>query len=185
MAGKKLIPHRIPLAFVDKTGYVTPFNGRIDETLSGWYIYDQKEVDMLLQQQRRLEEQRMVTDRGVIDVRYALSDNEIHELTELDNDDDDDTPIWAKDILGLENTAPYLQLANPANAPPTTVIPTATVDHFVESRDNVDLTNEQIAALGDEHMTPKEMLAKTFGANTKVRSKKEAAAAVVAQLSDD
>lgn len=183
MAGKKLIPHRIPLAFVDKTGYVTPFNGRIDETLSGWYIYDQKEVDMLLQQQRRLEEQRMVTDRGVIDVRYALSDNEIHELTDTDNEDD--TPMWAKDILGLENTAPYLQLASSANAPPTTVIPTATVDHFVESRDNVDLTNEQIAALGEAHMTPKEMLATTFGSNAKVKNKKEVAAAVVAQLSDD
>lgn len=127
----------------------------------------------------------MVTDRGVIDVRYAISDKEIHELTDTDNDNDDDTPTWAKDILGLENTAPYLQLANPDNAPPTTVIPTATVDHFVESRDNVDLTSEQIAELGDEHMTPKEMLAQTFGARAKVKNKKEMAAAMVAQLSGD
>lgn len=180
MNNRKLSPHQVPIAFVDKTGYVTPFNGRIDETLSGWYIYDKRELDMLLVQQRKLEEQRMVTERGVIDVKYAITDVDIKSVKE---DTDEETPDWAKQILGVENTAPYLQLANSSSTPVKTVIPTAKVDNFIEPATNVDLTAEEIAALGETGATPKQMLGQVFSPQAKVKATpQETAAQAVASI---
>lgn len=167
MNNRKLSPHQVPIAFVDKTGYVTPFNGRIDETLSGWYIYDKRELDMLLVQQRKLEEQRMVTERGVIDVKYAITDVDIKSVKE---DTDEETPDWAKQILGVENAAPYLQLANSDNAPKPKVIPTAKVDNFVEEATNVNLTLDEIAELGERNVTAEQMLGKVFSPKAQVKA---------------
>lgn len=167
MNNRRLRPHQVPIAFVDKTGYVTPFNGRIDETLSGWYIYDQRELDMLLVQQRRLEDQRLVTERGVIDVRYAVTDTEMVSVKE---NGEDDTPDWAKQILGVENAAPYLQLANSDNAPEPKVIPTAKVDNFVEEATNVNLTLDEIAELGERNVTAEQMLGKVFSPKAQVKA---------------
>lgn len=180
MKNRKLSPQQVPIAFVDKTGYVTPFNGRIDETLSGWYIYDQRELNMLLVQQRKLEEQRMVTDRGVIDVKYAITDVDIKSV---EQQAEDDTPEWAKQILGVENTAPYLQLAYSDNTPVQQVIPSVKADNFVETVTNVDLTPEEIAALGESNVTPQTMLGQVFSSNARVKSTpKEQAAQQVAGI---
>lgn len=152
---------RVPLAFIDKTGYVTPFNGIYDTTLSGWYLYTEEEVEAARAQQRQLENQRITTERGVVQKHYAIDDVEVensqYEQTE------DDTPGWAKSMFGLENTAPYLQLAKGDNAPPAVKVPTVTVDAMHTPATNVDLTPEQIAELQGEAADPVSLVQQVFG----------------------
>lgn len=154
---------RVPLAFIDKTGFVTPFNGRLDTTLSGWYLYTQEEVDAALAQQRTLEQNRITTERGVVDTHYAIDDVEVeqsgYEQTE------DDTPDWAQKMFGLENTAPYLQLSKPENAPDPIKTDVVTVDHLHQKPSGVDLTPEQIAELQGTATNPTDIVKQVFGNN--------------------
>lgn len=154
---------RVPLAFVDKTGYVTPFNGRMDTTLSGWYIYTQDELDKALAQQRRLEEQRVVTEREVIGTHFAIDDATIEEAQYGDMPDES-TPEWAKEIFGAENTVPFLQLDKKENKPaPAVVMKEVTVDDFHVPRDNVDLTPEQIQELQGAATNPADLVKQVLG----------------------
>lgn len=154
---------RVPLAFIDKTGYVTPFNGRMDTTLSGWYIYTQEELDKALAQQRRLEEKRVVTDREVIGTHYAIDDAAIEEA-QYGDVPDDSTPEWAKEVFGVDNTVPFLQLDKGENEPaPAVVAKTATVDDFHVPRDNVDLTQEQIEELQGSATNPADLVKQVLG----------------------
>lgn len=152
---------RVPLAFIDKTGYVTPFNGRMDTTLAGWYLYTPEEVDAALAQQRKLEQNRITTEREVIGTHYAIDDVEVeqsgYEQTE------DDTPDWAKEMFGLENTAPFLQIGTPENAPAPITTPKVTVDHLHQKQTGVDLTPEQIAELQGKAEDPAALVQKVFG----------------------
>ena len=154
---------RVPLAFIDKTGYVTPFNGRMDTTLSGWYIYTQDELDKALAQQRRLEEQRVVTEREVIGTHFAIDDATIEEAQYGDMSDES-TPEWAKEIFGAENTVPFLQLDKGEKKPaPAVVMKEVTVDDFHVPRDNVDLTPEQIQELQGAATNPADLVKQVLG----------------------
>lgn len=154
---------RVPLAFIDKTGYVTPFNGRMDTTLSGWYIYTQDELDKALSQQRRLEEQRVVTEREVIGTHFAIDDATIEEAQYGDMPDES-TPEWAKEIFGAENTVPFLQLDKKEHKPaPAVVMKEVTVDDFHVPRDNVDLTPEQIQELQGAATNPADLVKQVLG----------------------
>ena len=154
---------RVPLAFIDKTGYVTPFNGRMDTTLSGWYIYTQDELDKALAQQRRLEEQRVVTEREVIGTHFAIDDAMIEEAQYGDMPDES-TPEWAKEIFGAENTVPFLQLDKGEKKPaPAVVMKEVTVDDFHVPRDNVDLTPEQIQELQGAATNPADLVKQVLG----------------------
>lgn len=154
---------RVPLAFIDKTGYVTPFNGRMDTTLSGWYIYTQDELDKALAQQRRLEDNRVVSEREVIGTHFAIDDSTIEEAQYGDMPDEG-TPEWAKDIFGAENTVPFLQLDKGENKPaPAVVMKEAAVDDFHVPRDNVDLTPEQIQELQGAATNPADLVKQVLG----------------------
>lgn len=154
---------KTPLAFIDKTGYVTPFNGRMDTTLSGWYIYTQDELEKALAQQRRLEENRVVNDREVIGTHFAIGDDQIEEANG-GVPVNDDTPEWAKDIFGADNTVPFLQLDKGENKPaPAVVTKTATVDDFHVARDNVDLTQEQVEELMGNATDPQDLVKQVLG----------------------
>ena len=154
---------RVPLAFIDKTGYVTPFNGRMDTTLSGWYIYTQDELDKALAQQRRLEEQRVVTEREVIGTHFAIDDATIEEAQYGDMPDES-TPEWAKEIFGAEHTVPFVQLDKGEKKPaPAVVMKEVTVDDFHVPRDNVDLTPEQIQELQGAATNPADLVKQVLG----------------------
>lgn len=56
---------RTPIAFVDRDGYVTPFNGRIVDNLPGIYLYNQAEVNFYVEEQRRMEIEREEIRRGM------------------------------------------------------------------------------------------------------------------------
>lgn len=152
---------RTPLAFIDKTGFVTPFNGRMDTTLSGWYLYTEEEVQAALNQQRQLENNRIVHEREVIGTHYAIDDVEV-ENAQLEQTEDD-TPEWAKQMFGLENTAPYLQLGKTENAPPQVVTPTVTADVMHQTQTNVDLTPEEIAELQGQATDPVSLMKQVMG----------------------
>lgn len=51
-------PQRTPIGFVDHTGYVTVYNGRMVDNLPGRYIYTQKELEFYLEEQKRAEMER-------------------------------------------------------------------------------------------------------------------------------
>ena len=157
-------PQKTPIAFVDKTGYVTPFNGRMDTTLSGWYIYSEEDLQAVLAQQRDLENNRVVNDREVIGTHYAIDDVDIENATG-ETIADDDTPAWAAKIFGKENVAPYLQIGKEGGveAPAAVVTQTVTVDHLHQTSNNVDLTPEEIAELQGGAPNPAALAAQVLG----------------------
>lgn len=157
---KKPTQQRVPLAFIDKTGYVTPFNGKLDTTLSGWYLYTKQEVEAALAQQRSLEANRVINEREVVGIHYAIDDVEV-ENSQVEQTEDD-TPEWAKKMFGLENTAPYLQLGNKEQAPQPVVATEVTADNMHNSDRNVDLSAEQIAELQGKAQTTADLVKQVF-----------------------
>lgn len=138
---------RVPLAFIDRTGYVTPFNGILDTTLDGWYIYNPDELQAALLQQRALEEKRVKQEIGIIDVQY-------YEKAEDDNKKPtEETPDFIKNILGKDKTVPFLQIGSSktggevvdgVDAPVPIVVKTTTADDLHTEPDNENLTEDEI-----------------------------------------
>ena len=102
---------QVPLAFIDRTGYVTPFNGIMDRTLDGWYIYDEITLKKALEQMRRLEEERVRDEIGIIDVQYSVNEEE-SESTGIGQD----APEFARDIFGVDKVVPFLGMGKQAPA---------------------------------------------------------------------
>lgn len=159
--------NRQPIAFIDKTGYVTPWNGIMDHTLSGWYIYDVDDLKKALEQQKRLDEKRVSEDLGAREIKYY--DAELKETTE------EETPNFAREIFGADNAVPFLQLDRDTisegdtpvtqvkvktkkNANPTHVVKTVTVDAMHTIADNRNLTPEEMAEQASKVPTPNEIL---------------------------
>lgn len=145
---------KTPIAFIDRTGYVTPFNGILDTTLEGWYIYNENDLKAALAQQRQLEDNRVRNEIGVIDVQYYEKPDENEP-----NDPTSETPEFIKNVLGSSNTIPYLQLGNKAvggetidgiDQPATTIIKKVTVDDLHVDPDNENLTEEERKQQSDD-----------------------------------
>lgn len=156
----KKSPQKVPCGFVDRTGYVTPFNGRIDSTLDGWYIYDEDKLEKALAQQRKLEERRVTTDRGVVTVDYAIDGAEAaRESGQAPGEEV--TPDWAEEIFGAEETVPYLMLDQ--GSKPDIQATVVTADNMHQPQENVNLTAEEIEQLQGGARTPAEMVAQVLG----------------------
>lgn len=161
----KTSKQQTPVAFIDKTGYVTPFNGRMDTTLSGWYIYSIEDLKKALEQQRRLEEDRATNEREVVDTHYAIDDVEVDKANG-GVQTEDDTPVWAKEMFGADNVVPFLQLENEqkttrkAKSKKAKVV---TADNMHQPPINVDLTPEQIDELQNTARTPADMVQQVLG----------------------
>lgn len=161
---------QVPIAFIDRTGYVAPFNGIMDRTLDGWYIYDQATLDKALAQQRRLEEDRVRNEIGIIDVQYSINEEDTVNGT------GDDTPAFIQEVLGVDKSVPFLNLGAPEPEkdlpvgqvpeiapPPPVPVQTATVDHLHVSPDNVNLTQEQLDEIAENALNPNQVAAAIMG----------------------
>lgn len=158
----KKSPQTVPLAFIDRTGYVTPFNGRIDSTLDGWYIYDEDKLNKAIAQQRKLEERRITTDRGVITVDYAI-DGADAARESGQSVEESANPQWAEELFGVDEAVPYLQLANKNVEVHGITATVVTADNMHQPQDNVNLTAEEIEQLQGGARTPAEMVAQVLG----------------------
>lgn len=161
-----------PIAFIDRTGYVTPFNGIMDRTLDGWYIYDMTTLEKALAQMKRLEDERVRDEIGVIDVQYSVNDEQ-PDATGVS----DDVPDFARDLFGVEKAVPFLGMGKqqppmdlkpgeiPAIVPPPPPPPiqTTTVDHLHVATDNENLTNEEMAELAAKTLNPNQAVAAIMG----------------------
>ena len=162
---------QVPLAFIDRTGYVTPFNGIMDRTLDGWYIYDDVTLKKALEQMRRLEEDRVRDEIGIIDVQYSVNEED-SESTGVGQD----APKFAQDIFGIDNAVPFLNMGNQAPAmdlktgqipaivpPPPPPVQTTTVDHLHVAPDNENLSEEEIVEQSGEGLNPNQVAAAIMG----------------------
>lgn len=162
---------QVPLAFIDRTGYVTPFNGIMDRTLDGWYIYDDVTLKKALEQMRRLEEDRVRDEIGIIDVQYSVNEED-SESTGIGQD----TPEFARDIFGVEKTAPFLNMGKQAPAmdlvpgqlpsiipPPPPPVQTTTVDHLHVIPNNENLSEDEMAAMSEKALNPNQVAAAIMG----------------------
>ena len=162
---------QVPLAFIDRTGYVTPFNGIMDRTLDGWYIYDDVTLKKALEQMRHLEDSRVQNEIGIIDVQYSVNDED-SESTGVGQD----TPKFAQDIFGVDNAVPFLNMGNQAPAmdlkpgqvpvivpPPPPPVQTTTVDHLHVAPDNENLSEEELVEQAGEGVNPNRVAAAIMG----------------------
>lgn len=162
---------QVPLAFIDRTGYVTPFNGIMDRTLDGWYIYDDVTLKKALEQMRHLEDSRVQNEIGIIDVQYSVNDED-SESTGVGQD----TPKFAQDIFGVDNAVPFLNMGNQAPAmdlkpgqvpvivpPPPPPVQTTTVDHLHVAPDNENLSEEELVEQAGEGVNPNKVAAAIMG----------------------
>ena len=178
---------QVPLAFIDRTGYVTPFNGIMDRTLDGWYIYDDVTLKKALEQMRRLEEERVRDEIGIIDVQYSVNEEE-SESTGIGQD----APEFARDIFGVDKVVPFLGMGKQAPAtdsahrqapeyvppppmdlepgqvpeivpPPPPPVQTTTVDHLHVAPDNENLSEDEMAELAEKAPNPNQIAAAIMG----------------------
>ena len=49
---------RVPIAFVDLSGYITPYNGRITDGLPGKYLYTKEEVEYYYNKQVAADQEK-------------------------------------------------------------------------------------------------------------------------------
>lgn len=156
---------RIPLAFVDKTGFVTPFNGRIDMTLAGWYLYTKEDVDRAKQQQARLENERVTGGLNVSVTQYSISNAEAESVSgrKLPGDD---TPEWIYQVLPQEDTAPFLQIGKDGQTgtPEQVVVKPMTGEQFHDpSKTGHNLTPDQISELVEGQQSAASLVAAALG----------------------
>lgn len=162
---------QVPLAFIDRTGYVTPFNGIMDRTLDGWYIYDDVILKKALEQMRRLEEDRVRDEIGIIDVQYSVNEED-SEATGIGQD----APEFARDIFGVEKAVPFLNMGKQAPAmdltpgqlpeivpPPPPPVQTTTVDHLHVTPDNENLSEDEMAEMSEKALNPNQVAAAIMG----------------------
>lgn len=162
---------QVPLAFIDRTGYVTPFNGIMDRTLDGWYIYDDVTLKKALEQMRRLEEDRVRDEIGIIDVQYSVNEED-SEATGIGQD----APEFARDIFGVEKAVPFLNMGKQAPAmdlvpgqvpeiipPPPPPVQTTTVDHLHVTPDNENLSEDEMAEMSEKSLNPNQVAAAIMG----------------------
>lgn len=162
---------RVPLAFIDRTGYVTPFNGIMDRTLDGWYIYDDETLKKALEQMRRLEEDRVRDEIGIIDVQYSVNEED-SESTGIGQD----APEFARDIFGVDKAEPFLNMGKQAPAmdlepgqipaivpPPPPPVQTTTVDHLHVTPDNENLSEDEMAEMSEKALNPNQVAAAIMG----------------------
>ena len=162
---------QVPLAFIDRTGYVTPFNGIMDRTLDGWYIYDDVTLKKALEQMRRLEEDRVRDEIGIIDVQYSVNEED-SEATGIGQD----APEFARDIFGVEKAVPFLNMGKQATAmdlipgqlpeiipPPPPPVQTTTVDHLHVTPDNENLSEDEMAEMSEKALNPNQVAAAIMG----------------------
>ena len=162
---------QVPLAFIDRTGYVTPFNGIMDRTLDGWYIYDDVTLKKALEQMRRLEEDRVRDEIGIIDVQYSVNEED-SEATGIGQD----APGFARDIFGVEKAVPFLNMGKQAPAmdlipgqlpeivpPPPPPVQTTTVDHLHVTPDNENLSEDEMAEMSEKALNPNQVAAAIMG----------------------
>lgn len=162
---------QVPLAFIDRTGYVTPFNGIMDRTLDGWYIYDDVTLKKALEQMRHLEDSRVQNEIGIIDVQYSVNDEDSESAGV-----GQDTPKFAQDIFGIDNAVPFLNMGNQAPAmdlkpgqvpvivpPPPPPVQTTTVDHLHVAPDNENLSEEELVEQAGEGVNPNQVAAAIMG----------------------
>lgn len=162
---------QVPLAFIDRTGYVTPFNGIMDRTLDGWYIYDDVTLKKALEQMRRLEEDRVRDEIGIIDVQYSVNEED-SEATGIGQD----APEFARDIFGVEKAVPFLNMGKQAPAmdlvpgqvpeiipPPPQPVQTTTVDHLHVTPDNENLSEDEMAEMSEKALNPNQVAAAIMG----------------------
>lgn len=162
---------QIPLAFIDRTGYVTPFNGIMDRTLDGWYIYDDVTLKKALEQMRHLEDSRVRNEIGIINVQYSVNDKD-SESTGVGQD----TPKFAQDIFGIDNAVPFLNMGKQAPAmdlepgqvpvivpPPPPPVQTTTVDYLHVAPDNENLSEEELVEQSGEGVNPNQVAAAIMG----------------------
>lgn len=162
---------QVPLAFIDRTGYVTPFNGIMDRTLDGWYIYDDVTLKKALEQMRRLEEDRVRDEIGIIDVQYSVNEED-SEATGIGQD----APEFARDIFGVEKAVPFLNMGKQAPAmdlvpgqvpeiipPPPPPVQTTTVDHLHVTPDNENLSEDEMAEMSEKALNPNQVVAAIMG----------------------
>ena len=162
---------QVPLAFIDRTGYVTPFNGIMDRTLDGWYIYDDVTLKKALEQMRRLEEDRVRDEIGIIDVQYSVNEED-SEATGIGQD----APEFARDIFGVEKAVPFLNMGKQAPAmdlvpgqvpeiipPPPPPVQTTTVDHLHVTPDNENLSEDEMAEMSGKALNPNQVAAAIMG----------------------
>ena len=162
---------QVPLAFIDRTGYVTPFNGIMDRTLDGWYIYDDVTLKKALEQMRRLEEDRVRDEIGIIDVQYSVNEED-SEATGIGQD----APEFARDIFGVEKAVPFLNMGKQAPAmdltpgqlpeivpPPPPPVQTTTVDHLHVTPDNENLSEDEMAEMSAKALNPNQVAAAIMG----------------------
>lgn len=162
---------QVPLAFIDRTGYVTPFNGIMDRTLDGWYIYDEVTLKKALEQMRRLEEDRVRDEIGIIDVQYSVNEED-SEATGIGQD----APEFARDIFGVEKAVPFLNMGKQAPAmdlvpgqvpeiipPPPPPVQTTTVDHLHVTPDNENLSEDEMTEMSEKALNPNQVAAAIMG----------------------
>lgn len=162
---------QVPLAFIDRTGYVTPFNGIMDRTLDGWYIYDDVTLKKALEQMRRLEEDRVRDEIGIIDVQYSVNEED-SEATGIGQD----APEFARDIFGVEKAVPFLNMGKQAPTmdltpgqlpeivpPPPPPVQTTTVDHLHVTPDNENLSEDEMAEMSEKALNPNQVAAAIMG----------------------
>lgn len=162
---------QVPLAFIDRTGYVTPFNGIMDRTLDGWYIYDDVTLKKALEQMRRLEEDRVRDEIGIIDVQYSVNEED-SEATGIGQD----APEFARDIFGVEKAVSFLNMGKQAPAmdlvpgqvpeiipPPPPPVQTTTVDHLHVTPDNENLSEDEMAEMSEKALNPNQVAAAIMG----------------------
>nr|DAO76325.1 MAG TPA: hypothetical protein [Caudoviricetes sp.] len=162
---------QVPLAFIDRTGYVTPFNGIMDRTLDGWYIYDDVTLKKALEQMRRLEEDRVRDEIGIIDVQYSVNEED-SEATGIGQD----APEFARDIFGVEKAVPFLNMGKQAPAmdlvpgqvpeiipPPPPPVQTTTVDHLHVTPDNENLSEDEMTEMSEKALNPNQVAAAIMG----------------------
>lgn len=162
---------QVPLAFIDRTGYVTPFNGIMDRTLDGWYIYDDVTLKKALEQMRHLEEDRVRDEIGIIDVQYSVNEED-SEATGIGQD----APEFARDIFGVEKAVPFLNMGKQAPAmdlvpgqvpeivpPPPPPVQTTTVDHLHVTPDNENLSEDEMAEMSEKALNPNQVAAAIMG----------------------
>ena len=162
---------QVPLAFIDRTGYVTPFNGIMDRTLDGWYIYDDVTLKKALEQMRRLEEDRVRDEIGIIDVQYSVNEED-SESTGVGQD----APEFAREVFGIDKAVPFLNMGKQAPAmdlepgqvpeiipPPPPPVQTTTVNHLHVAPDNENLSEEEIVELAEGEVNPNQVAAAIMG----------------------
>lgn len=55
---------RVPIAFVDLSGYITPYNGRITDGLPGKYLYTKEEVEYYYNKQVAADQEKDIQRYG-------------------------------------------------------------------------------------------------------------------------